>query len=91
MQEFPSGESVHLQAVWDTTVCPECGGLAEVQWRAVLESSDGPVEHEKIMCVGRHWFLLPVARFAGGARAQAEGGMRESSRIGSPEGDPSGA
>jgi len=46
----------------DTTLCPECGALAEVLWRAVMESTDGPVEHAKIGCVRRHWFLLPVAR-----------------------------
>ena len=45
----------------DTTLCPECGALAEVQWRDVMESTDGPVEHAKISCVRRHWFLLPVA------------------------------
>jgi hypothetical protein len=45
----------------DTTLCPECGALAEVQWRAVADSTDGPVEHAKISCVRRHWFLLPVA------------------------------
>jgi hypothetical protein len=45
----------------DTTACPECGELAEVQWRDVLESTDGPVEHAKVLCVRRHWFLLPVA------------------------------
>jgi len=49
----------------DLTTCPECGALAEVQWRAVLESTDGPVEHAKILCVQRHWFLLPVGRLAG--------------------------
>ena len=45
----------------DTTTCPECGALAEVEWRDVAESTDGPVEHAKIRCVQRHWFLLPVA------------------------------
>jgi hypothetical protein len=45
----------------DTTLCPECGALAEVQWREVAESTDGPVEHAKISCVRRHWFFLPVA------------------------------
>jgi hypothetical protein len=44
----------------DTTTCPECGELAEVEWRDVAESTDGPVEHAKITCVQRHWFLLPV-------------------------------
>ena len=46
----------------DTTLCPECGALAEVLWRDVLESTDGPVEHAKIMCAERHWFLLPVSK-----------------------------
>ena len=45
----------------DTTNCPECGVLAEVEWRAVMESTEGPIEHAKIRCVQRHWFLLPVA------------------------------
>jgi hypothetical protein len=45
----------------DLTTCPGCGELAEVQWRAVLESTDGPVEHARVQCVRRHWFLLPVA------------------------------
>jgi hypothetical protein len=45
----------------DTTSCPECGLIAEVEWRAVMESTDGPIEHAKIRCVQKHWFLLPVA------------------------------
>ena len=45
----------------DMTQCPECGLVAEVVWRDVLESTDGPVEHARITCVDKHWFLLPVA------------------------------
>lgn len=45
----------------DMTLCPECGALAEVRWREVADSTDGPVEHAKVVCVRRHWFLLPVA------------------------------
>lgn len=45
----------------DMTLCPQCGEPTEVQWRDVLESTDGPIEHAKILCVNRHWFLLPVA------------------------------
>jgi hypothetical protein len=48
----------------ELTVCPECAEPAEVQWRAVMESTDGPVEHAKILCVRRHWFLLPTAALA---------------------------
>lgn len=43
------------------TTCPECGSIAEIRWRAVLESTDGPVEHARVECAARHWFLLPVA------------------------------
>jgi hypothetical protein len=35
----------------DLTLCPECGALAEVQWRDVVASTDVPVELAKIMCV----------------------------------------
>ena len=45
----------------DTTLCPECGTLAEVLWRDVIDSTEGPVEHAKIGCINRHWFLLPAA------------------------------
>jgi hypothetical protein len=57
----------------DLTICPECDQLAEVEWRAVLESTDGPVEHARIRCVQRHWFLLPVASLAGRPRRRDVG------------------
>lgn len=40
--------------------CPECGEAAEIEWRATVESTHGPVEHCKTRCIGRHWFLLPT-------------------------------
>jgi hypothetical protein len=58
----------------DTTLCPECGVLAEVKWRGVAESTDGPVEHAKVVCLRRHSFLLPVAsleRASGPAAGEA--------------------
>ncbi len=58
----------------DTTTCPECGTVAEVRERFALDSTDGPIEHARIVCVGRHWFLLPLATLAGaprGRRAEA--------------------
>jgi hypothetical protein len=48
----------------DLTVCPECAAPAEIEWRAVLASTDGPIEHAKVQCVNQHWFLLPVANLA---------------------------
>jgi len=52
------------EATLDATQCPECGGLAEVRWRQVVESTDGPVELARVGCVRRHWFLLPVEHLA---------------------------
>ena len=45
---------------FDVHACPECGSFAEVEWRAVVDSTDGPVEMVKIRCLHRHWFLMPV-------------------------------
>ncbi len=44
----------------DNTTCLECGEVARVEWRCVLESTDGPIEHCKVRCGQGHWFLLPV-------------------------------
>jgi hypothetical protein len=44
----------------DATTCPECGAPAEITRRSALESTDGPVEHVKLQCVRRHWFLMPT-------------------------------
>ncbi len=41
----------------ELTSCPECGAVAEVSMRFSEESTDGPVEHVKIQCVQRHWFM----------------------------------
>jgi hypothetical protein len=29
-----------------------------------MDGTDGPVEHAKVLCSQRHWFLLPVASLA---------------------------
>jgi hypothetical protein len=46
------------------TVCPdrECQLLAEIVDRFVLASTDGPVEHARVECLGRHIFTVPVSR-----------------------------
>ena len=54
----------------DTTTCPECGAPAEVTQRSALESTDGPMEHVKIQCVRRHWFLMPTAMLAAAIRPE---------------------
>ena len=42
------------------TSCPECGSPAEITEQFSLGSTSGPVEHVRIACVRRHWFLLPI-------------------------------
>lgn len=49
----------------DLTSCPTCGAAAEVPWRAVARSTDGPIEHVKVLCVRRHWYLMPAATLQG--------------------------
>ena len=44
----------------DLQVCPECSAPAEVVDRFALAGTDGPVEHVKVACLARHWFLLPA-------------------------------
>ena len=46
----------------DLTSCPSCDSPAEIIEQFTLRSTDGPVEHMRITCVRRHWFLLPVPR-----------------------------
>ncbi len=47
----------------DVTECPEpgCDLPAEILDRTVLSSTDGPVEHARIACLGGHRFLMPTA------------------------------
>ena len=44
----------------DLVVCPECAAPAEVLDRFGMSSTAGTLEHVKIQCLMRHWFLLPV-------------------------------
>ena len=56
--------SVESRGELDLVVCPECAAPAEVVDRFAVPSTHGPVEHVKVQCLGRHWFLLPVASLA---------------------------
>jgi hypothetical protein len=60
----------------DTTTCPECGAPAEVTDRFVLESTDGPIEHLRLQCAGRHWFLMATESLARHRTADAPAQVR---------------
>jgi hypothetical protein len=36
--------------------CPECGAVASIEWEATFAR----VQHLKVRCIHRHWFLLPA-------------------------------
>jgi hypothetical protein len=42
-----------------------------------MASTDGPVEHAKVMCVRRHWFLLPTAMLASAPSAASASAQRD--------------
>lgn len=50
--------------ILDLTTCLECCAVAGVEWRTVLESTDGPVDHAKVRCFDGPSFLLPTADLA---------------------------
>jgi hypothetical protein len=41
-------------------ICPDCSMIAAAQRGGCLESTDDPVEHVRVTCVQRHWFLIPA-------------------------------
>ncbi|HEY2950675.1 MAG TPA: hypothetical protein VGJ53_20120 [Micromonosporaceae bacterium] len=45
------------------TQCPDpaCDAVAEIVDRFALPSTDGCIEHVKVLCLHRHWFMLPVS------------------------------
>ncbi len=49
----------------ELTSCPECGAPAEVTWRFCEEGTDGPIEHVKLHCLDRHWFMGTAASLLG--------------------------
>jgi hypothetical protein len=45
----------------DVVRCPECDGVATIEWRSTAAGTNGPVEHVKVRCITGHWFLMPAA------------------------------
>ncbi len=66
--ESPQPAPLHLgQSGLNTVACPQCGQPAEIEWADLLPSTDGLVQHVKIRCLFRHWFLMPSARLDAGS------------------------
>jgi hypothetical protein len=60
--------------------CPECGAPAELESWSSLPSTGEQLEHVKVLCIGRHWFLMPrdvLVHRATAARARAEESVQE--------------
>lgn len=56
------GDRIEINADdYEIVACPDCGRPAFVEWRTHIESTNGAVEHLKILCLDRHWFFLPVS------------------------------
>jgi hypothetical protein len=68
---YPTNQNPFGGASVDLTACPDpkCVSLAEVVWRAVLESTDGPVEFARTRCLAGHAFNLPVEWLAASTAA----------------------
>jgi hypothetical protein len=60
VQEVDDMTNYFAEDELDLVVCPECSAPAEVVDRFALPGTDGPVEHVKVACLARHWFLLPA-------------------------------
>jgi uncharacterized protein YbaR (Trm112 family) len=58
-EEFPNTADDTDQHL-DFLACPECSMTATLQRGNQVESTDGPVDHVRITCVNRHWFLMPA-------------------------------
>ena len=52
----------HENTELDLVGCPQCDAPAEIIDRFELPGSDGPVEHVKVQCLHRHWFMMEAAR-----------------------------
>jgi hypothetical protein len=50
--------------MWSLLPCPDpsCPAPAEATDRVTLESTDGPIEHIKTLCLNGHRFFMPTDR-----------------------------
>lgn len=57
-----AGVGAVLPAMNGVVACPSCDLPAIVEGRFHLDSTDGPVEHLRISCIGGHGWLLLADR-----------------------------
>jgi hypothetical protein len=57
--------------------CPDCGAPSEIVDRFELASTDGAVEHMKVLCVHRHWFTVAVDRLVSPRSARPTTGREQ--------------
>lgn len=50
----------HVRGMDELVNCPQCGLPSETLDRDWLRSTDGPIEHVKIVCVQGHGFFMPA-------------------------------
>jgi hypothetical protein len=41
------------------SACPECDSTAEVSDAGTAGSTHGPIDMVRVLCINRHWFLMP--------------------------------
>lgn len=46
----------------ELAVCPECGQVAEIEWREHVPDGWDDEGLLKVRCIDRHWFLMPSGR-----------------------------
>lgn len=59
-------------AYMDANGTQRCGLPAEVQYRYMASSTDGPLESAKIRCPRGHWFNAPVEFLSWGESRNAQ-------------------
>ena len=60
------------------TYCPDptCGAVAEIADRFALSSTDGALDHAKVVCLHGHWFMLLVESLTIDAETAEHSGTR---------------
>jgi hypothetical protein len=55
------GETIDgVRQYCDFGACPECSMSAVTYDWGRIESTDGPIDHVRVTCINRHWFLMPA-------------------------------